>query len=344
MSAQTLYSGPAKAIMSLGATPTPTDYQIQPEGENGALAIAIDTQTTQRASAMFGRMRETLDDVTAKITTTPFDSWELLPILFPAFIGVKVGLTAAALMIGARPHDQAAGSANGTAPTKIWTPDGRLYNMVRTAITKHPGMKLGVSQPLFEGIEITCLGDPTKNIGDAGFILAGSAITESGAADPLAGVFQGASTGSGATGPDFVNGHWTAAWGAITGFTAMEAEDYFQLVVDVKYSPLTVQKCTRHMKLDSVNYMVKFRPAGPTHTQIAGKVLAQTLGATLAEGSATDLVLTGPSSKTITLKDAEIKGAGFEFGGTRLGTGEVGFVNKMDFTTGAPTSLLEFSA
>jgi hypothetical protein len=55
------------------------------------------------------------------------------------------------------------------------------------------------------------------------------------------------------------------------------------------------------------------------------------------------LVLTGPSSKTITVKQTEIKGAGFEFGGTKLGTGEIGFVSKMNFAAGAPQPLLVFS-
>jgi len=39
---------------------------------------------------------------------------------------------------------------NGKAAAEVWTPDGRLYNLARTAITQHPGMKLGVGQPLFD--------------------------------------------------------------------------------------------------------------------------------------------------------------------------------------------------
>ena len=164
------------------------------------------------------------------------------------------------------------------------------------------------------------------------------AITESGATDPDTAGFT----------PDFVNGHWTGAWGSVTGFTGMEVEDFWQLQVQAKYSPLTVQKLTRHLKLDSVEFMVKGRLAGPTHTQLTAKILAHTLGGTLGEATATDLVLSGPSSKTVTLKDAEVflDNSGFEFGGTKLGTGEVAFVSKVDFsgTPSGPQPALIFSA
>jgi hypothetical protein len=64
-----------------------------------------------------------------------------------------------------------------------------------------------------------------------------------------------------------------------------------------------------------------------------------------------DLALSGPNGKSITLKNADVVGAGFEFGGTRLGTGEIGFVNGMAFSGGgsgqngqAVQPLLVFSA
>jgi hypothetical protein len=333
---QTLYSGPAK-VSYYNANSSP--QAMQAEGENGAIKITIDEKTTQRSTAMHGRILETLDDVTAKIDITPFDSWTLLPTLFPAYLGVTctTGGTTGALVVGTRPHTYVA-DVNGLNSTKIWTPDGRLYNFVRTAITKHPDLKLGPGMPLFGGIEIMALGDPAKNPGDTSFLVSGNAITESAATDPTASSFQDSSAA-----PDFINGKWTGAWGSVTGFTSLEGEDGWTITSEVKYSAQTVQKLTRQMKLDSVQFMAKARLVGPTHTQLLGKILAHTLGATLTEGTATDLVLSGPSSKTITLKDVELKGAGFEFGGTKLNTGEIGFVTKIDFSSGAPAPSLIFS-
>lgn len=331
----TIYSGPGKVVLAVGVTPTL--YAFQAEGENGAVKLAIAEKRTRRSQAVHGYIRSTLDDQTAELTFTPFDSWASLPGLFPTYLGIQTGgVTTSSLVIGTRPHDYTAPAANGAGPTKVWTPDGRLYNVVRSAITKHPNMKLGVGQPLYESCTITGLALITQDLGGSGSIIAGNAITETAASDPDTAGFA----------VDFVNGHWTGAWGAIGGFTALEVEDYWTVQVDAKYSRLTVQKRTVHMKLDSVEIMIKGRLVGQTHTQLAGKVLAHTLGGTLKEGSATDLVLTGPSSKTVTLKDCEVfmDNQGFEFGGTKLGTGEVAFVSNIDFTTGAPGPALIFSS
>jgi hypothetical protein len=322
----TYYSGPGKVYLNSVA--------LQAQGENGQIVATINEPTTPVAAAMFGRIGETLDDQTAKITATPFDSWGLLATLYPAFLGVSVGPTAGALAVGTRPH----GAAN--VPTKIYTPDGRLYSFVRTAVTKHPDLKLGVGQPLFGACEITALGDPTLNPGATSFLVTANAITETGGTDP------GGAFGT----TDFIRGAWTGAWGTLAGFggdggAALQAEDFWTISVSAKYSPLKVQKCTRHMKLDSVEVMAKARLVGPTHTQIVGELGTHTLGQLFGTNTnAADLVLSGPGGKTITVKQAEIKGAGFEFGGTKLGTGEIGFVTQMKFLSGAPGPLLVISA
>ena len=344
MSAPTLYSGPAQVASAFQGS----SYLLQADGENGAVKLQIDQKRTRRSSGMFGYQRSTLDDLTAKVTLTPFDSWLLLPFLFPAYLGIATGgTTTSAFLNGTRPHDFAAGtggavSANGKAVTTIFTPDGRLYSLARSAVTKHPSLKLGVGMPLFGGIEITGLVDAAAaDLSTSGGLITGSAITESGASNNAT---SGSVPAYGV--PDFTNGHWTGAWGAITGFTALDAEDGWDIAVDAKYSPLTVSKRTYHMKLDSVEVVAKARLVGPTHTQLLAKLASFGLGSILGEGSAADLVLTGPSSKTITLKDTEIflEGQGFEFGGTKLGTGEVAFVTRADFSTGVPGPFMIFSS
>lgn len=335
MSAPVLYSGPGKAVMFDGSSALKGAFQA--EGENGSLKIDFQEKRTKRSQAMHGYIRSTLDDQTVKISLTPFDSWLLLPLLFPAYLGVTCtsGSSTGLLAIGTRPHDFYAGAPNGKAATKVWTPDGRLYNVIRTAITKHPGMKFGVGQPLFTGMEIMGLADPALALGATSALIQGNAITESGASDPDTTGFS----------VDFINGYWTGAWGSIAGFTALDAEDGWELMVDAKYSVQTVQKRSYHMKLDSVEFIIKARLTGETHTQLAGKILAHTLGGSLSEGTATDLVLSGPSSKTVMLKDCEVflDNQGFEFGSTKLGTGDVAFVSKIDFTAGAPGPALIFS-
>jgi hypothetical protein len=322
----TYYTGPAKTYFNA--------VGMQANGAQGQVQANLLEKTSDVGTAQFGKIAETLDDATAEITLTPFDNWGLLRTLFPAYLGVTCGTDAGSLLIGTRPH----GSAN--AATKIWTPDGRLYNFVRTAITQHPQLNLGNGEALFGAIKITALGDIAKNPGDDSFLLDSNAITETGGADP----------GGAMTMADFVRGRWFGGWGTLAGFGGdggdlMEAEEGWQLVPDIKYSPRTVQKVTRHMVLDSVAFMIKGRPVGPTQTQIAAAMLAHSAGSRFGAGTnAANFVLTGPLTKTITLANAEIKGAGFEFGGTKLGNGEVGFVGSISFTSGAPDVLLTFSA
>jgi hypothetical protein len=322
----TYYSGPGKVYINSVA--------LQAQGENGQITAVIIEPTTPVAAAMFGRIGETFDDQTAKIGVTPFDNWGLLTTLYPAFLGISVGATPGALAIGARPH----GATN--LPTKIYTPDGRLYSFVRTAVTKHPDLRLGVGEPLFGPCEITALGDPALNPGAASFLVTGNAITETAGADP----------GGPMTTADFIRGVWTGAWGTLGGFggdggVPLQAEDFWTIQVHAKYSPLKVQKLTRHLKLDSVEIMAKARLVGPTHTQLVAQIGTHTSGTLAGSGTnAADLVLTGPGSKTITVKQTELRGAGFEFGGTKLGTGEIGFVTQMKFNgSGVPQPLLTFS-
>ena len=352
-----IYDGPGKVYLnnSLGAGA----FAMQAEGVNGAVTVAVTEETADIACAMFGKLGIQDLDVTSEITVKPFDNWYLTPALYPAYLGVTTNgvgpvTYTGALRIGARTH----GATNRVA--QVWTPDGRLYTAVRAAITGHPSLHLGVNAPLFGECKITGIGDintagPSSSTDPAGvmggnlYIMGDSThvngIVESGAADP--GV-NGIPPNGEMSMADFLRQSWTGVWGTVPGFGGnsgdqpIQAEDEFTVEADVKYSPLKVQSRTFDYKLDSVAFMVKCRPVGPTHTQILNRVLSHTQGQRL--GSA-DLVLTSLDTlHTIRLVNAEVKGAGFEFGGTKLGTGEIGFVHFVTFTSGVPNPALVLSA
>jgi hypothetical protein len=323
---ENIYAGPAKVVIGAVA--------LFPEGENGATRYDIKQEKVDRSSGFFGKVTSIQAGNVDLISTTPFDNWGSLGTLYPPFLGVSVGATAGALVIGTRPH----GALNADVPAKLWSPDGRLITMARSAITKHPEIHLAVDKPLFGPIEITGILASGKKMGTAG---AFHTMTASGAADP----------GGQFTLVDFQAGAWTGAWGTIAGFGGdggdpIEAEDEWVIVPDIKYSPLPVQKLVRAYKLDSISFMAKVRPYGPTQPQIdsaIGLSSSRTLGSRFANPGY-DLILTGPNAKTITLKNADVFGAGYEFGGTKLGNGEIGFVQSQLFTAGAPGPLLVFSA
>lgn len=314
MASETLYTGPGKIYAN--------SKGIFPEGTS-RINFLIEQESDPVVSGFHGRITETGADISSKIQFTPMDNWGLLATLFPAAVTTPAK--------GTRIH----GAQASPVSWKIWTPDGRLYNSLRTAMTKHPDLGLGVGTPLYGAAEATGILLYNKDPGDAGGLYT---ITESAAADP----------GGNMAMSDFIREPWTGAWGSVTGFTAIEAEEKWTISCNVQYSRAKVGKLTRAMILESVEFMAKVRPVGPTQTQIdtaTGIHAGRTLGSRFATTNGHDLVLTSASAKTITLKNADVKGAGYEFGsGDKLGTGEIGFVSGMTFTTGAVDPLIVFSA
>jgi hypothetical protein len=324
----TIYAGPAKVYFN--------GIALQANDTNGRILARTVQDADPVAVSMFGRVGYLQGNTVETIDLTPFDNWGVLSTLFPAYLGVTVGNQAGALAIGTRPHNPG-GAADAAA--KIYTPDGRLYTFPHCAITKHPDLHLGANKPLFGPVQLTNIIATGVSMGSGG---AFHSVTETGAVDPGGAFITG----------DFDRGAWTAAWGSVTGFggdggAALEAEEGFTVTTAVKYSPLPVQKLVRAYKLDEVHFLVKGRLYGPTHTQITAMMginNGRVLGNYIPTNNAADLVLTGPSSKTVTLKNADIVGAGFDFGGNKLGTDEVGFVSGLTFASGAPQPLLIFSA
>lgn len=310
MASETLYAGPGKLYYN--------SKGIFPEGEGGMIKVEVEEGSDEVASGFHGRVTETAGDAVVKISLTPFDHWGLLATLYPARVTTPAK--------GTRAH----GASGSPVSAKVWSPDGRLYNVLRTAVSKHPDMHLGAGKALFGPMELLGIFLYNKDRGDAAGLLS---ITESAAADP----------GGAMALTDFIREPWTLAWNSLT----WQAEEEWVVSFDVKYSRKTVQKLTRIMEQDSVKIMIKGRPVGSgTHTNLltqTGVQDSRTAGKQRATGSL-DAVLTSASGKTITLKNADQVGAGYEFGGSKLGTGEIGFVNGMTFTAGAVDPLIIFSA
>jgi hypothetical protein len=310
----TIYTGPGKLYMSTTA--------LWPEGENGEMKMEIVQDSEDVGTAMDGRVASVQTGAMVKVSLTPFDNWGALSLLYPTIVKTPAP--------GTRAHTAS------DVPASLWTPDGRLYVIPRAAVTKHPDLHLGVGKALFGPTEITGLIATGKSMGDSGAFYT---ITETAGADP----------GGQMTMSDFIREKWTGFWGTNAGFLVgaqVEAEDEWTISFDVKYQSFAVQKLVRVMTLTSVSIMAKCRPFGPTQSNIdtaIGLNAGRILGSRFGTGTA-DLVLTSTSGKTITLKSADVKGAGFEFGGSKLGNGEIAFVNQMTFTAGVRQPLIVFSA
>lgn len=332
MLANTYYSGPGKAYFGTAG--------FQPNGANGEATFAIDEKTDVRGSAQGGELFETLADQVGKITTVPFDNWNLLPTLFPKYLGVTTaagtGNGAGALAIGVDPFNPTGAQPAVNTPCGVIATDGSEYPFLRGAITKHPTINLLPGAPMYSQIEITALGVLGIYPGTIGFLMPAMGITETGGVDPDAVGFGIA---------DYGQSHWsldpTVGWGTIFG--PAEGEDGIQIVPDVKYNIIPVQKVSRVARLSSVRFMAKMRLAttqAGSHSTLIAKILAHTSGGVLSEGTLAgggtplDLKIIGQNGKFVQLVNCEVKGAGFSFGGTKLRLGDVGFV-----TTLVPTAV-----
>lgn len=324
---QTYYAGPGKVY--IGTT------GLQPDGVNGPITAAVEEKTTVRASAQGGELFETLDDQTGKVAVTPFDNWLLLPKLFPPYLGVTTaagtGNGPGALAIGTDPFNPTGAQPAANTAVGVVTTDGRQYPFLRGAITKHPSLKLLPGSPLFGQVEITALGVLGVAPGANNFLIANNAVVETNGVDPDA-------VGFGVS--DYGQTHWamdpTVGWGTIFG--AAEAEDGWDVVSDVRYNIIPIQKVSRVGRLATARFMVKGRLSSPNagwHTTLAAKILAHVSGGALSQGkldgsgTPLDLKLVGANGKSITLKNCDVKGAPFEFGGTKLNLGEVAFVTTV---------------
>lgn len=325
-----IYAGTGKFYMGTHA--------LWPDAESGSIVAKVEQEAIDVASGFYGRMASVQGGAMVSIDTTPYADWSLLPVLFPAYLGVSIALTPTAqtglVAIGTQPH----GAAD--VPGKIWTPDGRLYSFPRVGIIQHPGIHLGVDKSFFGPVKLAAIIATGKKMGDAGAFYT---LTATGATDP-----------GGSFTLTVPQGAWTGVWGTVAGFgggtgdSPIEAEDEWVISCEAKYTPRPVQKLIRCYTLDSVKFMAKCRPFGPTQAQLDSAIglnNGRLLGSQIANSTtAHDLVLSGPASHVITLTSADVVGAGFEFGGTKLGNGEIGFVNTMQFTGGVPQPLLTFSA
>ena len=317
MNASSIYSGPAKIFYN--------SVGIFPQGSAGEIKIAVHQETEDVGNAIAGRIDSTAADCQIKVDFTPFDNWGIFATLFPAAVTTPA------------PGTRFGGATN--ALCKIWTPDQRLYTLENAFVSKHPEIHLGNSVPLWGPAEITGLVKDTTEMGTAASFYA----VATGAADP----------GGANTMTDFIREPWTAAWGTGTGpagfggdgGAAMQAEEEIVIVPEIKYTPLKVQKLTRAYLLQSVKFMAKLRPVGPTHAQLDSALALQNSGVLGrrfgAAAQAQSLILTGAiSGKTITLNQVNLVTGGYEFGGSKLGTGEIGFVAATTFSAGAIQAVL----
>ncbi len=308
ISRSSLISGPAKLYRGAAAIFTESD-----------IAVAMEVGVGDDVSALHGKLGEFLVDRVYRVSFTPYPTWDAISALFPSWATTPA--------IGTRLF----GSSD--TPLTIWSPTAADKIVLEaSALTKVPDLTLAPDQPLFGPAEFTGIIKSGSELGDGGEHVA---HTASGVSDP-GGTFDPTNR---------IQAYWTGAWGSVTGFGAIRAEAGWKISFNVSLAPVKVEGLTRDMVVTGVSVMASCIPVGPTIAQIVDQMDAPKAGGRYySQGY--DLVLTSAdaAAKTITLKKAAPKSAGYRFGAQTLRQGELGWVASQSFSSGTAQPLVVFAS
>jgi hypothetical protein len=213
--------------------------------------------------------------------------------------------------------------------TCVWSSsNGDTITLTSALIGKMPELELGVNGPVLGNMEIWGV------IGNG---------DDPSTANSYYALATGASYSNPAVPGTAVLGRqeFTGAWGSVSGFGAIQAQEKWTISHELKLDPITIQGRTRAFRLVSYRAMAKCKPLGPTMAQIDAALYAQGSGAAggyRLSTNAANLVITGSSSMSVTIGNAALKTAGYVFGGKPLRYGELGWVSTLGIASGGVPS------
>lgn len=252
--------------------------------------VKITPQPTWRAlpSAIGGEHDDVLVDLVYKITGTPKSIWTsgvrgiLLPALLHSFTA------AGARLVG-----------TGNRAVTVNGSDANGFTFTRCQLTKMPDVYLGLGKGLYGECEWTA------------FIGQGKALTDADAFYSLNTTAWSAA--------DFPTTHQeqmcTGAWGAVTGFTSMFAEEGFQLTHELKLDEVKQGNVLVDYKVNGYRGMIDFLPQQPTTAQLLSALSLQGASAGIGvrrSSNTANLVVAG-SGISLTLNSAAPRTGDFVF-------------------------------
>jgi len=280
----------------------------------GDISVQTEIQTMEVPVAAYGKVDERAIDVMAVISFEPAGEWESLGILWPY----------GAFTVGASIFDGASyGESSGDIPLTIQSVDGKLYTFPAAALTKIPTIRGSASETMIGAVEFTAIrkDNTAWSTADSLFTIASNAWSDTGF-DPAAILTQ----------------PLAAAWGS-SPWDDIETQTGWTIDFDLQTSPVPMDDIgTYDMKFASTGAMAKCIPANIPEANINTALLVQDTGAARGRSlnaNSNDLALTA-TGVVITLKAAQLKSAGFQFGNVTLRQGEIGLIATRGFTAGAP--------
>lgn len=330
VSRSTLVAGPAKLVRGSGITFSKEGFDVRIDAET--IPIIVDG---------YGTIDERLVDVMAKVSFTPEGRWNAAT---RAFLWPYGALNAAVWEI--KPTLNSGGTVwpafifgTGTdVPTLIHDSNSHLHTIPASAITKMPSIFLSATRTMIGDAEITGVRSQAS----------GSSGNDWSAASSI---YLAATIGGTFTDTTFAPSTmipvqpYTAAWGALDGFTAIETMDGWTIDFDMQIEwHKSDDQGTIAGFIHSISAMASCTPITATtwaqHVaqhliQGSGAARGRSMNAGASGAGVADLTVTGADGTTIVvIKNAALKRTGFKFGAKVLRQGEYGWVSTMGFTGG----------
>ena len=268
--------------------------------------VKLTPQPVWRAipSGVGGEHDDTLVDLVYKITGRPKAVWSagyrgsLLP---DAYINWS---TAGAVLCG---------SANRAV--SILGSDAHGFTFTRACLTKMPDLFLGLGSPLYGEIEYTA------------FVGTGKALTDTDA------FYTENATAWVQTDYPTTNQEQlcTMAWGAVTGWDTVYAENGFKLTHELKLNAIKQGNITVDQRIAAYRAMLSFTPQEPSTTQLLTAFGLQGASAGIGTRRSTngnDAVVTG-TGISVTVKSAGVNKGEFVFDHKANRHGEFGMITAL---------------
>ena len=277
-------------------------YSIYFEG-----GVKITPKPTWRAlpSSVAGEQDDTLVDLVYEITGTPMAVWTA---------NYRTVLLPAALHGFSTTGSRLIGAVNRTV--SVVGSDSNGFDFTRAILTKMPEVNLGLGLSLFGECTWTA------------YIGQGNALT-----DPNAFYIPNTTAWSQA---DYPTTHeeemFTGAWGAVTGFSNMFSEAGFKLTHESKLDPVKQGNVTVDHRINGYRGMMAFLPQQPTTAQLKAALAMDGTGGGLGtrrSANAADLVVSGGSGASVTLKSSAPRTGTFIFDNKVNRHGEFSFVTAL---------------
>ena len=290
--------------------PAVVTYGGQTFHTKGDIDVGVNRETFEVVTGVHGKIDERNADFEAEISFDPAGEWEALNVLFPhgtSDFGASI-------------------FGSSDSPLVIKSVDGKTYTFHAAAVTQIPQIRASAVETLIGQVTFGAIrkNNTAWSAADS-FLTIASATFSDTTMDPS----------------NIITQPYSAAWGS-SPWDSFETEDGFTIDFDLSLDDIrTDSDGIIDKRFGGLAVNARCVPLGVTDAQILTAMRMQGSGAARGGSlntNSNDLVVSG-TGVTITVKNAQMKTAGYRYGATVIRNGEVAFVATRGFTAGVADPL-----